>query len=163
MHRPWFGGRLSGASAIASANARRIGQRSALDFDRPKNCRATVYLQNVAIAIRRLIAIDLKQVGNVPENAPVVGSAIAAKANYSRPRTVASNRRHHGFVSLMTAFGRSLMASDTGPWAPFEGVKDMSVTLNYPKPVDAQPVFDALAKSRQRNDAVAEDILGRSR
>ena len=49
--------------------------------------------------------------------------------------------------ACLTVDGQSLMASDTGPWAPFEGVKGMSVTLNYPKPADAQPVFDALAKS----------------
>lgn len=41
--------------------------------------------------------------------------------------------------------GQSLMASDTGPWAPFEGVKGMSVTLNYPTAAAAQPIFDALA------------------
>ena len=49
--------------------------------------------------------------------------------------------------ACLTVDGQSLMASDTGPCAQFEGVKGMSVTLNYPKPADAQPVFDALAKS----------------
>ncbi len=49
--------------------------------------------------------------------------------------------------ACLTVDGQSLMASDTGPWAPFEGVKGISVTLNYPKPAEAQPVFDALAKS----------------
>ena len=49
--------------------------------------------------------------------------------------------------ACLTVDGQSLMASDTGPWAPFEGVRGMSVTLNYPKATEAQPVFDALAKS----------------
>jgi PhnB protein len=42
--------------------------------------------------------------------------------------------------------GQMLMASDTGPWAPFEGMKGFSVTLNYPTAAAAQPIFDALAE-----------------
>ena len=42
--------------------------------------------------------------------------------------------------------GQMLMASDTGPWAPFEGMKGFSVTLNYPTAAGTQPVFDALAQ-----------------
>ena len=51
--------------------------------------------------------------------------------------------------ACLTVDGQSLMASDAGPWAPFEGVKGMSVTLNYPKGADGKPVFDALAQGGQ--------------
>lgn len=47
--------------------------------------------------------------------------------------------------ACLTVDGQSLMASDTGPWAPFEGMKGMSVTLNYTTAAEAKPVFDALA------------------
>ena len=49
--------------------------------------------------------------------------------------------------ACLTVEDQSLMASDTGPWAPFEGVKGISVTLNYSNAAVAQPVFEALAKS----------------
>ena len=48
--------------------------------------------------------------------------------------------------ACLTVDGQSLMASDAGPWAPFEGIKGISITLNYPKPAQAQPVFRALAE-----------------
>ena len=41
--------------------------------------------------------------------------------------------------------GQALMASDTGPWKPHEGVRGISVTLSYPNAAEARPVFDALA------------------
>ncbi|MEO8187827.1 MAG: VOC family protein [Burkholderiaceae bacterium] len=47
--------------------------------------------------------------------------------------------------ACLTVDGQSLMASDTGPWAPFEGIKGISVTLNYPTAATARPIFDALA------------------
>ena len=47
--------------------------------------------------------------------------------------------------ACLTVDGQSLMASDTGPWAPYEGVKGISVTLNYPTAAAAKPIFDALA------------------
>jgi PhnB protein len=50
---------------------------------------------------------------------------------------------------LTTADGQSLMASDSGPWAPFEGVKGITVALNFSKAADGKPVFDALAKDGQ--------------
>ncbi len=49
--------------------------------------------------------------------------------------------------ACLTVGGQALMASDTGSWAPFEGVKGMSVTLNYPNGAEGKPIFDALAKS----------------
>ena len=42
--------------------------------------------------------------------------------------------------------GGMLMASDSMPGQPYEGMKNFSVTLTYPTPADAKPVFDALAK-----------------
>lgn len=49
--------------------------------------------------------------------------------------------------ACLTVGGQSLMGSDTGPWAPFEGVKGMSVTLNYSNAAEGKPIFDALARN----------------
>jgi PhnB protein len=42
--------------------------------------------------------------------------------------------------------GRPLMASDSMPGQPYEGMKGFSLALVYPTPDEAQRVFDALAE-----------------
>lgn len=47
---------------------------------------------------------------------------------------------------LATAGGPSLMASDTGPWAPYEAPKGIQVTLNYDSAAEGKKAFDALSQ-----------------
>lgn len=48
--------------------------------------------------------------------------------------------------ACLSADGQSLMASDAGPWAPFEGSKGFSVALVYPIATEGQRIFDALSE-----------------
>jgi len=43
--------------------------------------------------------------------------------------------------------GRMLMASDSMPGHPYEGMKSFSLSLTYPSAAEAKRVFDALADS----------------
>lgn len=45
--------------------------------------------------------------------------------------------------------GAMLMASDTMPGQPYEGMKNFGVTLTFPTPAAAGEVFDALAEGGQ--------------
>lgn len=45
--------------------------------------------------------------------------------------------------------GKILMAGDTPPGMPYEGIKGVSMTLSYPSVADAQRVFEALAEGGQ--------------
>jgi PhnB protein len=45
--------------------------------------------------------------------------------------------------------GAMLMASDTMPGQPFEGMKNFAVALTFPTPADAGEVFNALAEGGQ--------------
>lgn len=45
--------------------------------------------------------------------------------------------------------GAMLMASDSMPGHPYEGMKGFAVTLNYPSPEAARPVFEALSEGGQ--------------
>ena len=47
---------------------------------------------------------------------------------------------------LTMADGQSVMASDTGPWAPYEAPKGIQVTLNYDTASEGKKVFDALSQ-----------------
>lgn len=50
---------------------------------------------------------------------------------------------------LTTADGQMLMASDAGPWAPYEAPKGMQVTLNYDTATEGKKAFDALSQGGQ--------------
>lgn len=50
---------------------------------------------------------------------------------------------------LTTADGQSLMASDAGPWAPYEAPKGMQVTLNYDTAAEGRKAFDAMSQGGQ--------------
>ena len=50
---------------------------------------------------------------------------------------------------LTTAEGQSLMASDAGPWAPYEAPKGIQVTLNYDTAAEGRKAFDALSQGGQ--------------
>ena len=54
------------------------------------------------------------------------------------------NRIMH--ACLTTADGQSLMASDTGPWAPYEAPKGIQVTLNCDTAAEGKKDFDALSQ-----------------
>ena len=45
--------------------------------------------------------------------------------------------------------GLTLMASDIGPGMPYEGMKGFSLSLDFPTPEAAKPVFDSLAAGGQ--------------
>jgi PhnB protein len=47
---------------------------------------------------------------------------------------------------LTTGDGQSLMASDTGPWAPYEAPKGIQVTLNYNTAAEGKKAYDALSQ-----------------
>jgi PhnB protein len=49
---------------------------------------------------------------------------------------------------------RFLMASDTIPGMPYDGMKGFSLSLNYPSIPQAQKIFDALAEGGQVNMAM---------
>ena len=46
----------------------------------------------------------------------------------------------------LTLDGRTLMASDTPPGQPYEGIKGVSLSLLYPTVADAQRVYAALSE-----------------
>lgn len=50
---------------------------------------------------------------------------------------------------LTIADGQSLMASDAGPWAPYEAPKGMQVTLNYDTAAEGRKAFDAMSQGGQ--------------
>lgn len=54
------------------------------------------------------------------------------------------NRIMH--ACLTTTDGQSLMASDTGPWAPYEAPKGIQVTLNCATAAEGRKAFDALSQ-----------------
>lgn len=47
---------------------------------------------------------------------------------------------------LTMADGQSLMASDTGPWAPYEAPKGIQVTLNCNSAAEGKKAYDALSQ-----------------
>ncbi len=63
---------------------------------------------------------------------------------------------------LTTAEGQSLMASDAGPWAPYEAPKGMQVTLNYDTAAEGRKAFDATVAGRAGANAARQDLLGGS-
>jgi PhnB protein len=58
----------------------------------------------------------------------------------------AANRIMHARLALD---GRILMASDTMPGHPYQGMRGFSLSLSYPTLADGQKVFDALADGGQ--------------
>ena len=61
----------------------------------------------------------------------------------------AEYRQRTMHAHLAVSDGQSLMASDAGPWAPYEAPKGIQVTLNYDTAAEGRKVFDALAQGGQ--------------
>ena len=83
----------------------------------------------------------------------VIGGKLEAMLKYSEmpepcadmPAGSADRIAHACLVSD----GAMLMASDTMPGQPYEGMKNFGVTLTFPTPDAARDVFDALAEGGQ--------------
>ncbi len=55
-----------------------------------------------------------------------------------------------------------LMASDSMPGQPYEGMKNVGIALTYPTPDGARPVFDALAEGGQVTMPMSETFWAES-
>ena len=55
-----------------------------------------------------------------------------------------------------------LMASDSMPGQPYEGMKNVGIALTYPTPDDARPVFDALSEGGQVTMPMSETFWAKS-
>ncbi|MCW7538074.1 VOC family protein [Aquabacterium sp. A7-Y] len=56
---------------------------------------------------------------------------------------------HRIMHAHMLLQGRSLMASDSMPGRPYEGMKGFALALSYPEVDEARRIFDALAEGGQ--------------
>jgi PhnB protein len=83
-----------------------------------------------------------KALGGKLEMMPFAGSPME--------KDIPSQYRERIMHACLTATdGQLLMASDTGPWSPYEAPKGIQVTLNYDTAAEGKKAFDALSQGGQ--------------
>ena len=69
----------------------------------------------------------------------------------------------HVMHSCLTLDGQSLMGSDSTPFCPYEGVKGMSVALNFKGEAKAEKIFAALSEGARKIDMPLQETFWAAR